>query len=232
MDVTINHDDLQLLIRLAGMGVDTMQGTQSLTDLQCEQYERIAVAHRLPAGLPPKAQARLSGTAEFLTASQEQHAADLAARQATEDAADRQRLERDRERLVARLKRDDIAVEVPPVMMPLKGVQAAINSVLSSHDRTATTKLIKTFLKARTGRTWSVTGSTGTAYGWLHIKAPAARVTDYQTTMDDQVMLALALGLERPTRDFSVAASTGHWQAALERAAGLEVTGSEAAYWD
>lgn len=234
MDVTINHDDLQLLIRLAGMGVDTMQGTQMLTDLQCEQYERIAVAHRLPAGLPPKAQARLSQPPvdDVAETAMVEAAAELAAK----DAADRQRLEYAREHLVARLERDPRVVAadrtVPPVLMPLKNVEGAIASVMLERNRSEVTKMIKGFLKARTGRDWSVTGGTGTAWGWLRITAPKGRKVDFRATMEDQILLGLAMGCDWPQEAFSVASSDGHWLAALQRAAGLEVTGSEVPYWD
>jgi hypothetical protein len=221
MDVTINHSDLQALIRLAGLGVDAYQGTERCSDVDAERFEAIAVAHRIPDGLPPKAALRLANEADETSA--------------LKALADKERLEADRDRLIARLAlhRDSVPVPpVPPIMMPLTGIEGAIKAAIDSHDRSAVTKLIKTFLKARTGRTWSVTGGTGTAYGWLHIKAPQARLDGYRASMDDKVMLALALGLEHPTEDFSVAASGGHWLAALQRAAGLEVTGSEAQYWD
>lgn len=248
MDVTINHDDLQLLITLAGMGVDTMQGTQMLTDLQCEQYERIAVAHRTPAGLPPKAQARLNqgvpeaAEAEIRRENEAQAAkahaerTEAAAELAAKDAADRQRLEYAREHLVARLERDPRVVAadrtVPPVLMPLKDVEGAIASVMLERNRSEVTKMIKGFLKARTGRDWSVTGGTGTAWGWLRITAPKGRKVDFRATMEDQILLGLAMGCDWPQESFSVASSDGHWLAALQRAAGLEVTGSEVPYWD
>ncbi len=44
-------------------------------------------------------------------------------------------------------------------------------------DRDATIRRIKTALKKRSGKTWSVTGGKGTAYGWISIDAPPARRT-------------------------------------------------------
>lgn len=44
-------------------------------------------------------------------------------------------------------------------------------------DRATAIRLIRTALKARTGKSWSVTGGTGTAYGWITIDAPPARRT-------------------------------------------------------
>lgn len=43
--------------------------------------------------------------------------------------------------------------------------------------RAAVIKRIKTALKERSGKCWSVTVGTGTAYGWLTIDAPPARCT-------------------------------------------------------
>lgn len=44
-------------------------------------------------------------------------------------------------------------------------------------DRNATIKAIRKALKARSGKAWSVTGGSGTAWGWLRIDAPPARRT-------------------------------------------------------
>src|SRR5512144_3237834 len=44
-------------------------------------------------------------------------------------------------------------------------------------ERDETIKRIRTALKRRSGKVWSVTGGRGTAWGWLHIDAPPARCT-------------------------------------------------------
>jgi hypothetical protein len=51
-------------------------------------------------------------------------------------------------------------------------------------SRDATIKRIRAALKKRSGKSWSVTGGRGTAYGWIEIDAPPRRRTwrDYQTT--------------------------------------------------
>ena len=46
---------------------------------------------------------------------------------------------------------------------------------MSHIQRNEATKRIKKALKNRTGLVWSVTGSTGTAWGWITIQAPKAR---------------------------------------------------------
>lgn len=43
-------------------------------------------------------------------------------------------------------------------------------------DRNTVIKEIRTALKERTGKTWSVTGGRGTAWGWIKIDAPKARL--------------------------------------------------------
>ncbi len=45
------------------------------------------------------------------------------------------------------------------------------------HDRAGTIKAIRTALKARSGKDWSVTGGRGTAWGWIKISAPPVRST-------------------------------------------------------
>ena len=45
--------------------------------------------------------------------------------------------------------------------------------------RSEVTKRIKAALRQRSGRPWSITGGRGTAWGWLTITAPKARLTAY-----------------------------------------------------
>ncbi len=44
-----------------------------------------------------------------------------------------------------------------------------------SIDRNDAIRLIREALKRRSGKTWSVTGDRGTAWGWINITAPPAR---------------------------------------------------------
>jgi hypothetical protein len=46
-----------------------------------------------------------------------------------------------------------------------------------AHDRDTTIKAIRAALKTRSGKTWSVKGGRGTAWGWIRIEAPPARCT-------------------------------------------------------
>lgn len=89
-------------------------------------------------------------------------------------------------------------------------------------------KRIKAALKAKTGRTWSVTGGRGTSWGWITVEAqpkdrvchdenpaydwrdpkpgiscsidrkPNAGEIGYYTSEEDRKVLAQAFGLDRP----------------------------------
>jgi hypothetical protein len=56
-------------------------------------------------------------------------------------------------------------------------VRAERSQYSVSIDRGEAIKAIRTALKRRTGRTWSVTGGRGTAWGWITIEAPPKRRT-------------------------------------------------------
>lgn len=101
-------------------------------------------------------------------------------------------------------------------------------------DRNATIKSLRSVLKARTGRTWSVTGGQGTAWGWITIQAPPARQEDgYYTSDEDREILALALGVDNVHRQgVSVPASPDHRREILEQAHGLLVSKGASQYWD
>jgi len=106
---------------------------------------------------------------------------------------------------------------------------------------------IRTALKARTGRTWSVTGGRGTAWGWIRISAPTARLVcssdcgvpcqhhrGYMST-DDQALLALALGKsERGVhcQGESIPASSAYYREYIDRAEGRTPSAVGTPYWD
>lgn len=111
--------------------------------------------------------------------------------------------------------------------------------VMATNTRTEAIKAIRSALRASTGRAWSVRGDRGTAYSWIHIDAPAARLTcDFEQgapcdgltcgkshqygylTMADREELARVFNLDRPahpqgisispdSRDYYVAIATG-----------------------
>lgn len=51
--------------------------------------------------------------------------------------------------------------------------------------RGETVAQLRRLLKARTGRTWSVTGGRGTAWSYITIQAPPARATNEEARAED-----------------------------------------------
>lgn len=127
------------------------------------------------------------------------------------------------------------------------------------NDRDETIQRIRTALKRRSGKAWSVTGGRGTAWGWIHIDAPPARRTahtrrkagatfdrpeDYETvntgspggytTDEDRKELGELLGFDKPAhyQGHSVAASSAHYREFIDRAEGRTPTKIAEAYWD
>ncbi len=106
---------------------------------------------------------------------------------------------------------------------------------------------IRSALKRRSGKAWSVKGGRGTAYGWLRIDAPPARrafewdgVTSTTAefpypSLADRQELADLLGLG-PTpvhpQGISVPASSDYYQEYVDRANGLRPSVFGAPYWD
>lgn len=127
-------------------------------------------------------------------------------------------------------------------------------------DRAEVIKAIRTALKRRSGKTWSVTGGRGTGWGWLRIDAPKARRTgkhvksgtdayghdtyelidtgerqDYGSmTPADQRELTELLGLGQLVshQGHSVASSNAHWIEAIARAEGRNPSAYGVQYWD
>jgi hypothetical protein len=104
-------------------------------------------------------------------------------------------------------------------------------------DRNTAIKLIRASLKERSDRTWSVTGGTGTSWGWIYISAPPARRDKYGSmTAEDAAELAQLLGLGDAAahhQGVNVPRSGAYRREYVERAAGSlapSVTGTP--YWD
>ena len=125
--------------------------------------------------------------------------------------------------------------------------------------RNTVIKRIKTALQRRSGKAWSVTGGTGTAYGWLLINAVPARCTchavlkpgaistrpaDYEEidtgvpggymTIADRRELAALLGLNEPVhcQGESVMSSHNAYREYIDRAEGRVPGKIAEAYWD
>ncbi len=128
------------------------------------------------------------------------------------------------------------------------------------NDRDETIKRIKTALKRRSGKPWSVTGGRGTAWGWITIDAPPARRTwsnrlkadaspaqlpedyeEYDTGQPGHYMspteraeLGELLGLDRPAhfQGVLIASSSDYYREYIERAEGRTPTAIAKPYWD
>lgn len=102
-------------------------------------------------------------------------------------------------------------------------------------DRDEAIKRIRTALRARSGKAWSVTGGRGTAWGWINIDAPPARRTaDGYITEEDRTELGTLLGLDKPVhhQGQSVPDGSVYREEYVERAEGRTPTRFGTPDWD
>lgn len=126
-------------------------------------------------------------------------------------------------------------------------------------DRNETIKTLKDALKNRSGKTWSVTGGRGTAWGWIEISAPPKRCTGHWTlkpghldrghedweltdtgvlggcmTPKDREELTQLLSLDRlvGSNGESIPSGGDYYEEYIQRAQGLPVTVRGEQYWD
>lgn len=126
-------------------------------------------------------------------------------------------------------------------------------------NRDATIKEIRTALKRRSGKAWSVTGGRGTAWGWIRIDAPPARSTmrhrvkagatgyapgDYEEydsglpggnmLLADREELTKLLGLDRCVhyQGKSIPSGNDYYQEYIDRANGRVPSVYGKQYWD
>ena len=101
---------------------------------------------------------------------------------------------------------------------------------------------IKAGLKARSGKSWSVAGGKGTAWGWLRVAAPPARRVDsngtteggrWYTSTAECAELASLLGLERVHHQGeSVPSGSDFYSEFVARAEGRTPTVFGSRNWD
>lgn len=102
-------------------------------------------------------------------------------------------------------------------------------------DRNDAIKRIKDALQRRSGKSWSVTGGKGTAWGWITIDAPPKRrAFGGNMSPVEQQELADLLGLDKPvhSQGVSIPASSGHYQEYIDRAEGRTPSVIGQPYWD
>jgi hypothetical protein len=114
-----------------------------------------------------------------------------------------------------------------------------MNDELTTSEKTETSrdltiKRIRTALKKRSGKLWSVTGGRGTAWGWLTIAAPPSRLGEFSYMSDfDRIELAGLLGLDSVhSQGVSVMSSHDAYREYIDRAEGREPTKIAEPYWD
>lgn len=93
--------------------------------------------------------------------------------------------------------------------------------------------VIKSGLKKRSKRAWSVTGGRGTTYGWIMIRSLAYAENGYSLTLGERAELGSLLGLES-VRDQGVLipASAAHYSEYIARAEGRKPEVIAEPYWD
>ena len=103
-----------------------------------------------------------------------------------------------------------------------------MENILSKRNNV--TKAIRTALRQRSGKTWSVRGGNGTAYGWITIR----RYADRSMTDTERAELAALLGLDRPChfQGESIPASHDYYREYIARANGETPTTLGKQYWD
>jgi|ERR1700722_4953019 len=90
---------------------------------------------------------------------------------------------------------------------------------------------IRTALKARSGKSWSVTHGRGTAYGWINIEVPPKARVDGYMTPEQTAELAKLLGVERVHHQgYSVSPDSREWVVA--QAEGRDGGEMPALSWD
>jgi len=100
--------------------------------------------------------------------------------------------------------------------------------------RNETIGAIRSALRRRTGRAWSVTGGRGTAWGWIRIHATPARRVGYGYLSDeDRAELGRALGLEKAHQQgVSIPAGHDYRIEYVDRAEGRTPSRIGEPYWD
>jgi hypothetical protein len=94
---------------------------------------------------------------------------------------------------------------------------------------------MKKALKLRTGLSWRVRNSRGTAWGWVRIAAPSNRAADGddELTEDDQLLLGLVLGQTRVHfQGESLPSGSCYKQHAMEMVCLMESNLVPETYWD
>lgn len=111
---------------------------------------------------------------------------------------------------------------------------ALVATAMADPTRANTIAAIRAALRDRSGKPWSVTGGTGTAWGWIRVQAPPARRVEYDYMSDtDRAELGQLLGVTVHHQGHSVPSSHDYYRLAIQQAATGSANGRTAEpYWD
>ena len=106
----------------------------------------------------------------------------------------------------------------------------------TGNSRSDTIKVIRTALRRRSGKPWSVRGGRGTAWGWITICSPPTRMPESGSRMfpEEAAQLGELLGLDGPAHPQGVSIPDGSdfYQEYVDRAEGRAPTVTGTPYWD
>lgn len=112
--------------------------------------------------------------------------------------------------------------------MTTKPATLDIPTNLDYSDPIAVAKVIRTALRARSGKTWSVRNDRGTAWGWLTIRVPDSRADN----RDELRELNALFGVSGTSNCIGVADTPNHRREYVALACGHVPTVHGVAYWD
>jgi hypothetical protein len=114
-----------------------------------------------------------------------------------------------------------------------RSVTEAPSPVSTSVDRDTAIKAIRSALRRRSGKAWSVRGGRGTSWGWITISAAPARLGRFGELSDeDRAELERLLGVTVHSQGVTVAASNDYRREFIARAEGREPEAHGQPYWD
>lgn len=162
----------------------------------------------------------------------EKRVAAFEAKKAEEEAEERMRQIQQRMQEIQARKAELAAQAAAPAPVA-DGEVNPLSVSAGSIDRNEAIKRIKAGLQTRSGKTWSVTGGTGTAYGWLHISAPPKRIDEMgRMTEADRAELSKLLNKNVPMQYESVPSGNDFYAEYIDRAWGRTPSKYGTRDWD
>lgn len=139
------------------------------------------------------------------------------------------------ESAAARFAEATVAAGPASLLEKLEARAARATGTTPVIDRDEAIQRIRTALRTRSGKTWSVKGGRGTSRSWITVSAPPARLTATGSmTPEDAKELGDLLGLDAPAhhQGVSIAASNAYRREYVDRAEGRTPSVIAQPYWD